>query len=336
MKISIISGYNETPTGIVTYCNNVTSELKKISDVEIYRVPMTEIRIMGKHIGGFLLPFFYTICLPLGKSDIVHSLDPAFLHPKTNIVTMPDLMTLTRFGIYGNIKRFGLNLVKRFKDLDCIITVSNYVARQIENELGIDKDKIKVVYNGINLDVFRPAYWRPEEIRYDKNNIVFVGDFIKRKNALLVAKALKILGNNYRLIRIGASRDYYYKQNFLNYVKKHNLDVIDKGYISLSLLPNYYTFADVFVFPSRDEGFGMPPMEAMACGTTCVLSDIPVFREIYQDMAYYSKFDEYDLASKIEMGVSCKKDKLALIKYARKFSWKNNAAQLLKIYYETL
>lgn len=73
------------------------------------------------------------------------------------------------------------------------------------------------------------------------------------------------------------------------------------GYISDDELKNYYSYADLFVFPSYYEGFGLPPLESMAAGcSNIVCSDIPVLREIYGDyVTYFNLYDINDLAAKI-------------------------------------
>lgn len=104
------------------------------------------------------------------------------------------------------------------------------------------------------------------------------------------------------------------------------------GYISDEELKNYYHFADLFIFPSLYEGFGLPPLEAMATGCNNILcSDIPVLKEIYSNyVKYFDVYDTNDLALKIlkQLKVIYNVSSKDLI---RKLSWDETAYRYLEI-----
>jgi glycosyltransferase involved in cell wall biosynthesis len=218
--------------------------------------------------------------------------------------------------------------------MDRIITISDAVADDASSFLGIARSRFITAYCGIDHQMFVPSENRPMEMKEDKINLLFVGDLRIRKNIHLILEAMKLLGNDYRLIRIGPSRMPSYKQRCHNYAMKNNIDFVDIGYVPSECLKDYYSSADLFVFPSSDEGFGMPPMEAMACGTQCVLSNIPVFNEIYKDNVFFSELDATSLSEQIKDAVDHNFDKKRLVEFAQGFTWNKTAKKIMSVYRE--
>jgi len=149
-------------------------------------------------------------------------------------------------------------------------------------------------------------------------------------------EALHLLGDEYRLIRIGAERMPTYSNKCNELVRKHKLDYVNLGYVPKERLCEFYSHADAFVFPSSDEGFGLPPLEAMACGTTSVLSDIPVFKELYYNRSYMTQIDPYKLADAIEKAVKNPLPEKGLIDFAHRFTWKDTALKTYDVYNEVV
>jgi len=332
MKITILAYVNKISTGIPTYCTNVTRELAKIDgNLDIKHIYGEEIKIMGRSVGGILVPLFKANTLPIKNSNIVHSMDIHLIHPKTNILTLIDIIPwqYPEDCQVGRIRKFIFEvLAKRMKRMKKIITLTDNVADKASEYFNVDREKFIGIHCGINHDVFYPSDNKPLEISDTKYNLLFVGDIRERKNLHLILEAMAFLGDDYKLIRIGPDRMPYYKHRCLEIVKKHKLDYTDLGYIPLGKLRDYYTHADAYVFPSSDEGFGLPLIEAMSCGTTCVASNIPVFREFCGNKVYYTELNAEDLADKIEHAIKHPKSKDELINYAKRFTWTNTAKKI--------
>lgn len=105
-------------------------------------------------------------------------------------------------------------------------------------------------------------------------------------------------------------------------------------------LRSLYSFAHGFIYPSLGEGFGIPILEAMSCGTPTLLSDIPVFREVAEDAAlYFDPFDCHDIARCLDALLSSEaRDRFSLrgLKTVNKYSWDFCATRVLEVYRRVL
>ncbi len=340
LKVKLINGdlsYNKT--GIGTYVTMLSYFLSSLCNIETINIKKYEKKILNRSVGGFLSIFLQTnLTVRIKRNDksIIHSLDPVALHPKSHVLTLMDLIPLKLVKQHPSLKiAFEVNR-KRIQNLHKIITLSKYNADEASKILNIDREKFAPICCGVNHSCFYPSETKPSELSDDKYNLVFVGEFCERKNIHLILEALKN-ADNFRLIRIGPR--YQWNENYIkkcmNIAKKHNIDVIDLGYISQSNLKDYYTHADLFIFPSLDEGFGLPPLEAMACGTNALVSPIPVLQEIYGNQAFYfNQFSSESLFDGIEKAIAHKKPASSIINYTKQFNWERTAKETLQIYEE--
>jgi glycosyltransferase involved in cell wall biosynthesis len=153
------------------------------------------------------------------------------------------------------------------KRLDNIITVSNTSARDIERYFRVPKKKIRVVYNGIDLEAFQPL----KNIKKLPHTLIFVGNTDDRKKGIsYLLQAMQLLENDIKLIVVdgGAAR----KDFASKLVKRYGLKdrVIFTGNVTQDRLIRLYAAAQIAVIPSLYEGFGFPAAEAMACGLPVV------------------------------------------------------------------
>ena len=120
------------------------------------------------------------------------------------------------------------------------------------------------------------------------------------------------------------------RYNFLKSIAEKTDNIKILGPVKTEMLRKYYSNADIFVYLSIDEGFGLPPLEAMACGTNVVVSDIPVFREVYKDYAFYTK-DE-NVMETIKFALKNRRSENELWKFTLNYSLENEIENLLEIY----
>jgi glycosyltransferase involved in cell wall biosynthesis len=193
---------------------------------------------------------------------------------------------------------FARNFFKNIGRSDVVVTVSQFSReRFLESRAGVSSDRVRVISCGINHDCFRVI--DPVQVSAFRHHhglpdsfVLFVGSIEPRKNLETLLAAYERLPSGQReafpLVLVG---DAGWKNKEIH----KRIVSLKQGVRTFGYLKNQddlalmYNAATVFVYPSLYEGFGIPPLEAMACGTPVCLSAIPVFHEIYgQDVACYA------------------------------------------------
>lgn len=228
---------------------------------------------------------------------------------------------------------------------DAIIAVSECTKRDAIRFYDIAPEKITVIYEGVNPSLRRvddPN--RLAEIRacYAKNQpyLLFVSTIEPRKNISALVDALKILrarGLAQRLLIVGR-KGWLYQPTFDHVSQTGMSDVVDfLDFIPDTDLSALLSACDAFVFPSLYEGFGLPPLEAMACGAPVICSNTSSLPEVVGDAALLvNPRDVGEIANAIERVItdSALRDELRAkgITQAAKFSWERAARETLAVY----
>ena len=186
------------------------------------------------------------------------------------------------------------NIAKTF------ITVSFFSKQEITNYLGIEKNKIHVVYEGCEhvLNVEADNSILQKHSLFGKRFIFIVSSMSHHKNVTSVIRAVEKLADlDIYLVIVGI--------NYPKTMRSPELKLSDKkiyaGYISNSELRSLYEHSFCFIHPSLYEGFGLPPLEAMACGCPVIASNAASLPEICGDAALYcDPHNPSDIASKIK------------------------------------
>jgi glycosyltransferase involved in cell wall biosynthesis len=168
---------------------------------------------------------------------------------------------------------------------DAVVTVSEFSKREIVSHLGIGPDKIRVVYNGVDEYFFEPGDGDPFDL--PDSYVLYVGAINPRKNVERLVEAFNRLdggpGIPEKLVLIGPERKAIFKAVDL----EDSTAIVTPGYVTRAELKYAYTHADLFAFPSLYEGFGLPPLEAMACGTPVVAGEAGALPEVLGDAAEF-------------------------------------------------
>lgn len=231
---------------------------------------------------------------------------------------------------------------------DAIITVSQSSKRDIVESYGLDPAKITVIYEAASSEFVpaAPSLVAEARSRYGlpERFLLHVGTIEPRKNLVRLIEALEDLsrgGLRIPLVVVGAKGWLY--DAFFARLEESGLsrDVLFPGYVPQADLPILYSAATAAVTPSVYEGFGLPVLEAMACGTPVVCSNASSLPEVGGEAAEY--FDPYDVA---DMSESIRRvwdsHELRLLmgqrglEQAAGFSWKRAAQRTLAVYYEAL
>ncbi len=161
-------------------------------------------------------------------------------------------------------KRVFPILVRRVKH---VITPSEHVRRKMMVRFHLPEDRVTAIPAGVNLDRF----CRQDPPRQYGRYILFVGSIEPRKNLLTLLKAWNMIEKKHpdvSLVLAGSPGSVFRKVHFPG----DSARLVFTGYLPDTALPALYSGADLFVLPSLDEGFGLPVLEAMACGTPVVAS----------------------------------------------------------------
>jgi len=245
------------------------------------------------------------------KFDIFESFNFPLIRGKSeySILTIHDIRGLNHQSNILLYKLYKLAYFFSIRRADRIITVSYSMKEEIHNSFSYE-EKISVIYNGISrknsTKNFKLKDLRNAIPQIPDNFILSVGHFEARKNYPKLISAMKILktnGLNLNLITVG--NDSGKKSEIRDQIEKLNLheNVILLDAIEDSILDALYRHAELFVFPSYYEGFGIPILESLDAGTPVLLSNIKVFKEITKNIYhtnYFDPEDPIDIAEKIE------------------------------------
>ncbi len=219
--------------------------------------------------------------LPIYGADLFHALNQRIdRRPARRVVaTFHDLFVMTAdYSTPEFRERFAKQAKTAAALADVVIAVSAFTADQVENLLGVPRSRIRIIGHGADLP---PLSAQPRE-----NIILTVGAIQKRKNTLRLIRAFERLPSDWALLLAGPSSGYG-AEEVSDYLKRSPARdrVQTLGYVSAPMLEKLYWRASVFAFPSLDEGFGIPVLEAMAHGVPVVTSSVSALPEVAGDAA---------------------------------------------------
>lgn len=301
-------------------------------------------------------PLWEQMALPL----TINRIKPDLLHCTSNtaplfcnvplILTLHDIIFLEKRNaanksLYQNLgriyRRFIVpRIIPKCKE---IITVSKYESDRITNLLELPDNKVSFVYNGYSSHFRVIADYKSVTSKYisEKRYLFFLGNTDPKKNAerVLVAYSLYLKRSRKQLPLLIADLDYSFVSEIAG---KYNIEDIlphihTPGYIPNSDLPYIYSGAFAFLYPSLRESFGIPLLEAMACGTPVITSNTSALPEIAGDGSIQvNPFNEEEIANMIisleEDGKLYENQVEYGIRRVSQFSWRRTAEELLKLY----
>jgi glycosyltransferase involved in cell wall biosynthesis len=351
-------------TGIGNYTHSLISKLSEIDRENQYTFlwtddTSTELIPFDREYSHYALPredLREEVEIPRWlrqeRADVFHLPQNGFRTPQPGpyqiIVTIHDLipyfypeMVRTSF-----LKRFAAEMPFIVERAAHIITVSAASKNDLLTVFGIDSAKISVIPSGPS-SAYRPlpredtALWLRKNYRLDFRYILYVGGLNPRKNVselvYAFSKIVRDLPNQQRLVILGGEGKHLAKLKGLAEALNIQADVIFPGFVKTEHLPFFYNGADLFVYPSLYEGFGLPPIEAMACGTPVITSNVSSLPEVAGEAALtVNPWDTMALGEAILRVLSDPLLSEAMIKkglqQCQRYNWTAIATQVLQVY----
>lgn len=287
------------------------------SDIELYHVPQNGVGLPKNKI----CPFVITL----------HDVIP---------YRMPETVSERYLRIFNE------ELPKTIPLCDGIITVSNFSKYDISKAFNYPLNKIHVTYLAAE-EIYRPLnklYCQmeiKEKYHIDKKFILYVGGFSPRKNIMGLLNAYEKLSTKLKtdiLLVIAGYKGKSY-ENYIEACEKLHIKekVIFPGFIDMSDMPYLYNASELLVYPSLYEGFGLPPVEAMACGVPVVASNLTSIPEILSNNALLADpYNSDELYTSLYTGLFDVETRELLIEkgllLSQKLTWQNTAISTLKAY----
>ena len=228
-----------------------------------------------------------------------------------------------------------------------IITVSNFSKNRISQILKKNKSDIYVINGAVTkrlaIDSITDEKCREIRKKYNlaEHYILSLSTLEPRKNLQLLIKAYLKLDKKYDVSLVLAGRKGWKMSQFLEEIGSfENSNINVTGFIDDADLPYVYYMADVFVFPSLYEGFGLPPIEAISMGTLVLSSDAASLPEVLGDAALYFKNGEDSQLLEQLKAVLCMSDaqrnnrRLKGFNLVEKYTWENTAIYLEKLFHD--
>jgi glycosyltransferase involved in cell wall biosynthesis len=225
---------------------------------------------------------------------------------------------------------------------DAIITDSRSTKNDVLHFIHGIEEKLFVVYLGVPDGFFpidKDKYLSLlEKYSLRKPFILFVGSFHPRKNLLTLIDAFEEIASDYPHDLVIVGNPIWENNTIAKRISSSRLFKRIKwiGYVPQTELPLFYNAADIFVYPSKYEGFGLPVLEALACGCPTITSDVSSMPEVGGDAAIYvspNDVDQLDSAIRTLLTNSTLKNELSLKSYkrAKEFSWNKTARETISI-----
>jgi len=271
-----------------------------------------------------------------------------------HIVTVHDTAEFLDFSADGGPLASALRVYRTRRALHracCILSVSEATRRDLQRLFELPADKIHVVYNALDARLAQqPPAGEAERTlsRYSVQGpyLLYAGNVAPRKNIPRLIEAFAIVREELRehpqlkhlkLIIIGDELSKHPQLRHAVVKSRTQQDVRFLGFLPPQALSVFYARAAAFVFPSLYEGFGLPPLEAMALGTPVVTSNVSALPEVLGDAAVYVNPENvFDISRGIHQALVDEKLRGQLkqrgLEQVKRFSWENSVRRVLEIY----
>jgi glycosyltransferase involved in cell wall biosynthesis len=275
--------------------------------------------------------------LNIKRPDVLLNIDIALPFYKPNVHLLCDIVPLIMPGVVNKLFETAFRTLTwdAIHRADAIVTISHSSRKEIEKYYHLPENTVKVIYPGYNHEIFRRVYDTSvlDKHRITKPYALFIGTLAPKKNIVRIAKAFEQASvKNMELLIVGQT--YTNEKDIKSAIEKPNIRRL--GYVPLEDLPVLLSSASMLVWPSLKEGFGLPIIEAMACGCPVITSNISSMPEVAGGAAILvDPYDVDEIAEAIKTlsispALAFKLGKQGIDR-AKSFSWQNMANELIKV-----
>lgn len=367
LRVQLINKPVSPRTGIGRYATEIERGLRD-AGATVRAVPLTKsvpqvVNQLAKRIGYDVDTFFesYPVRAQTRSGYVTHLTSQGLATllltqrlPRPVIVTVHDILPYLlrddpKLTVYQHpVQRFVDGLAMRgLKRADRLIADSHYTKLTLVEALNIPEDRIAVVHLGVDTERFRPVTV-PENFRVrhrlpsDRCYVLYVGSEDPRKNLPLLLRAFALFRQrtpNAMLLKVGAAGFSEQRAKHMHLCAELGITDAVRWFDTVSddELPIFYNVADIFAFPSRYEGFGLPALEALACGTPVVALLSGPILELTSDAAFLvPRSDPEAFTARLFKALHQPESAQHHgIRWVRQFSWKTTVESTASLYETT-
>jgi glycosyltransferase involved in cell wall biosynthesis len=311
-KTEEISGYDWGPSGKATLIDCRTPIYSAIEQLDLARkIPQDTALFWSPH---YNIPLLYRGRLLVTVHDVFHLAMPQYTG-----------------GLHKQLYAKAMFAAIRYK-AEAVLTVSEFTKSELLRLGGQQEQNIRAIHCGVDASWFRARRGpRPHNRPY----LLYVGNVKPHKNLATLVQAFKSIKDRIPqdLLIVGGTERLITKDETIAIAAADSGGRVHfTGYVEDDLLRRYFSYADALVWPSLYEGFGLPPLEAMACGCPVLVSNVASLPEVCGDAALYcDPYNAKDIADKILLLINNRSLRENLRgkgkKHAKRFTWDRCAEQ---------
>ncbi len=357
LKRNILTGTERYILALINFIQNTDKKEKYI--VYSAQLPEKEIKLKDNFTRRHGTDSM-SILLDSEKIDVFHKTFQCFtvedllllLKARASVITMHDLILYNNNNYFDteiDAKRYRMVMQLSAQLADKIIAISHHNKREIIDNLGVPKEKIEVIYHGIDekfkpisniklLDGFKQKY------KLSDGYILIIGTDFPHKNikraVIAYMRIISEMASPPQLVIVGPSTSRKRRRNLVELTKKVE-EIRIMNYIDDEDIVLLYNCAKMLIFPSLYEGFGLPILEAMACGVPVVASNATSIPEVAGDAAILvDAKNEEELYEAMLVVLRDEKIRESLIRKgfdrAKEFNWNDTARRTVEVYKKAL
>lgn len=323
-------------SGVALYAERLHRELTRLVDATLVRRQAREWRIAGKVVGGTATRLL-SRAVSIGRGELVHAVDPmsAPVWGRLDVLTVHDVLSLQHPELYGRRQAdVDRRLLRAALAKEPLVATPTHAARAaLLGHVEYDPERVFVSSHGVDARVLAGAAGPAPHVLDGRLPTILVNmDDDPRKRTDVLIEACRDLP--VRVVHVGARRHGYPAHTTRVERASHALSgrYVRLERVDAATLGALYAHCDLYVHLTHGEGFGMPPVEAMACGARVLASDVGVMREVLGAHARYVAIEPGVVRETIRAILAREPVTRASTAHARGYTWAKHAREMAGLY----